>query len=152
MKCIWLSFLAVFLLFSGVGYGVTQRIPGYAATVDSKLIFLLKPQASGGTEGFWQATVISPSGRKFSGPQVACSDLSDVSIVLSQGEESIELGTYCVMLESHMYTRNAVRFLSTISVESSLEGVGSIIFRDLPRLSFGESTMMFVRIFGGDEG
>jgi hypothetical protein len=117
----------------------------YVPLVEGTLTFTFQPQDSGGTDGTWQAVIITPDGERISGDAVAYSVTDPYVMEVSCVSSGFtEVGSYGVELKNNIVD-SATPFLSSITVECNCPTLSwdTISYKNMPTSSNGENTVMY---------
>jgi len=132
--------------FTGCVFAYARPIPGCTQKIAGSTTVHFNPQRSGGEKGTWQAVIISPTGRQFSGPRVRYDDVDSVSVPVFWDSDVIETGTYSIEIKNDIKNDLPSCFLSSIVVEGAFSGQTDLTFRDIPALFRGESTVFLFHV------
>ena len=137
--------LLLILMFLGTAYA-GQSIPGYRSVVEGEITFRFQPLQTGARAGSWQPIVISPSGKRFVGPEVSCSTMKAIEMSVQMPGNYVETGSYSVVLKNNIDSPSLAHFVDVITVESTVQGQDRYTIREIPGSVNGENTVVIVRV------
>lgn len=118
----------------------------YVPIVEGTLTFTFQPSGtSGGSDGTWQAIIVTPDGERIPGTEISYSQTDPVVMEVSCiGSGFTEIGSYGIELKNNIVDSESP-FLSSISVACNCDTLGwdTITYKNIPASAYGENTVMY---------